>query len=197
MFQDAASPKIFKSQKAVIKRSKKLDTFCLCRAHEHELDGILEKKKSYFGSVQWLWGENFGGSYTGVLICPWPDQEGNKLMFLSEWREFPSTPYLARKTTWWQLAARCCWNRARPWHASELISFLVGLRIYQYCNVFRDRRRRSAFLSVSASRSLGGRLAGRMQQCTFNWHCERRSRAETSPIARQLVGQWKSGSISF
>ena len=34
---------------------------------------------------------------TGVLISPWPDQEGNKLMFLSEWREFPSAPCLARK----------------------------------------------------------------------------------------------------
>jgi len=33
--------------------------------------------------------------------------------------------------TWWQLASRCCWNHARPWHASELLSFLVGLRTYQ------------------------------------------------------------------
>ena len=31
-----------------------------------------------------------------------------------------------------QLASRCCWNRARPWHASELVSFVVGLRIYQH-----------------------------------------------------------------
>ena len=31
----------------------------------------------------------------------------------------------------WQLASRCCWNRARPWHASELLSFWVGLRTYQ------------------------------------------------------------------
>ena len=35
-------------------------------------------------------------------------------MFLSEWREYPSAPCLARKKkTWWQLASRCCWNRAR------------------------------------------------------------------------------------
>jgi len=34
--------------------------------------------------------------------------------------------------TWWQLASRCCWNRARPWHASELVSLLVGLRTYQH-----------------------------------------------------------------
>ena len=35
--------------------------------------------------------------YTGVLISPYPDQEGNKLMFLSEWREFPSAPCIAGK----------------------------------------------------------------------------------------------------
>jgi len=32
-----------------------------------------------------------------VLISPSPDQEGNKLMFLSEWRKFPSAPCLAGK----------------------------------------------------------------------------------------------------
>ena len=36
------------------------------------------------------------------------------LMFLSEWREFPSAPWLTGgKKTWWQLAYRCCWNSAR------------------------------------------------------------------------------------
>ena len=50
-------------------------------------------------------------------------------MFLSEWREFPSAPCLTGKT-WWQIASRCCWNRGRSWHVSELVSFLVGLRIY-------------------------------------------------------------------
>jgi len=34
---------------------------------------------------------------TEVLISPWPDQEGNKLMVLSERREFPSGPCLAEK----------------------------------------------------------------------------------------------------
>ena len=37
-----------------------------------------------------------------------------------------------KKKTWWHLASRCCWNRARPWHASELVSFLVGLKTYQH-----------------------------------------------------------------
>ena len=36
---------------------------------------------------------------TGTLISPQPDQEGNKLMFLSELREFPSAPCLAGKET--------------------------------------------------------------------------------------------------
>jgi len=36
------------------------------------------------------------------------------------------------KKPWWQFASRCCWNRARPWHVSELVSFLVGLRTYQH-----------------------------------------------------------------
>ena len=37
-----------------------------------------------------------------------------------------------KKIYWWHLASRCCWNRARFWHASELASFLVGLRTYQH-----------------------------------------------------------------
>ena len=39
--------------------------------------------------------QNANGDGTEVLISPYPDQEGNKLMFLSEWREFPSAPCLA------------------------------------------------------------------------------------------------------
>ena len=34
--------------------------------------------------------------FTGMLVSPQPDHEGNKLMFLSEWRELPSAPCLAR-----------------------------------------------------------------------------------------------------
>ena len=49
-------------------------------------------------------------------------------MFLSERREFPSAPCLAGKETWWQLASRFCWSRTRPWHASEVVFFLVRLR---------------------------------------------------------------------
>jgi hypothetical protein len=34
---------------------------------------------------------------TGVLISLLPDQEGHKLMFLSEWREFPSATCICKK----------------------------------------------------------------------------------------------------
>ena len=47
------------------------------------------------------------------------------------WISFGVLP-CRKKKTWWQLASRCCWNLARPWHASELVSFLVGLRTYQH-----------------------------------------------------------------
>ena len=40
-----------------------------------------------------------------------------------------------KKKTWWQLASRCCWNRTRPWRASELVSFLVGLSTYQHSGI--------------------------------------------------------------
>jgi len=53
-------------------------------------------------------------------------------MFLSGWREFPSAPCLAGRKPWWQHASRSCWNRVCPWHASELVSFLDGLRTYQH-----------------------------------------------------------------
>ena len=76
-------------------------------------------------------------------------------MFLSEWREFPSTPCLAGKTTWWQLASRC-WNRACPWHASELVSFLVGLRTYQHpgillcCEFYKSCCERTPLVTLEA-----------------------------------------------
>ena len=47
------------------------------------------------------------------------------------WISFSALP-CRKKKTWWQLASRCCWNCARLWYASELVSFLVGLRTYQH-----------------------------------------------------------------
>jgi len=40
-----------------------------------------------------------------------------------------------RGGSWWQLASRCCWSRARPSQASELVSFLVGLRTYLHLGI--------------------------------------------------------------
>jgi len=51
-------------------------------------------------------------------------------MFLSEWREFPSTPCLAGKRTWWQLTSRCCWNRTRPDMLPSLCSGILWKLIY-------------------------------------------------------------------
>ena len=39
---------------------------------------------------------------------------------------------MGKKKPWWQLASRSCWNRVSPWHASDLVSVLVGLRTYQH-----------------------------------------------------------------
>ena len=59
-------------------------------------------------------------------------------MFLSEWREFSSAPCLVGKKTWWQLASRYCWNRARPWHASEVVLFrIVTVQPGRWVPVFR------------------------------------------------------------
>ena len=46
------------------------------------------------------------------------------------WISFGALPWGGG--TWWQLASRCCWNSARPWNASELVSFPCGLRTYQH-----------------------------------------------------------------
>ena len=59
------------------------------------------------------------------------------------------------KKTWWQLASRCCWNRTRPWHASELVSFLVGLRTYQHPGMWRKIR---SFVRILPTHLGNGRL---------------------------------------
>ena len=51
------------------------------------------------------------------------------------WISFGALP-CRKKETWWQLASPCCWNHARPWHASEIVSFLVGLRTYQFPGIY-------------------------------------------------------------
>ena len=76
------------------------------------------------------------------------------------WISFGALP--CRGKSWWQLASRCCWNRARPWHASELFSFLVGLRTYQHPCISPSTRRHipKAFVaSTMAPKFLVGKSA--------------------------------------
>ena len=70
------------------------------------------------------------------------------------WISFGALPCRKKKT--WQLAARCCWNRARPWHASEVGSFVVGRRTYQHSgtcchaiSVSADTNNEDEFISYS------------------------------------------------
>ena len=40
------------------------------------------------------------------------------------WISFGALP--CRKKKWWQLASRCCWNHARPWHVLNLFPSWSG-----------------------------------------------------------------------
>jgi len=58
---------------------------------------------------------------TGVLISPKPDQEGTKLIFLSEWREFPSASCRAGK------------KNLMTAHVSMLLKSLASLTRFRAC----------------------------------------------------------------
>ena len=51
------------------------------------------------------------------------------------WNSFGVFPCKKKKSSW-QLASRCCCNRVRPWHSSELVSFLIGVRTYQHPGIY-------------------------------------------------------------
>ena len=65
---------------------------------------------------------------TGVLISPYPDQEGNKLMFLSEWSEFPLAPCLSGKN----LDDSSRLDVVEIARVPDMLSFLDRLRTYQH-----------------------------------------------------------------
>ena len=70
----------------------------------------------------------------GVLISKslaWPGRKQANISVRMTWISFGAMP-CRKKKTWCQLASRCCWNRVRPWHTSEVVSFLVRLRTYQH-----------------------------------------------------------------
>ena len=65
------------------------------RVHEQNVIAertVLQTDKDLINYKYEMWAVS---SFTGLLVCPSPDQEGNMLMFPSEWREFPSAPCLA------------------------------------------------------------------------------------------------------
>jgi len=88
------------------------------------------------GSLQWqdaLYRPSHGTafSYRGAdKSLARPGRKQANVSIRMAWISFGALPCRKKKT--WQLTSRCCWNHARPWHASELASFLVGLRTYQH-----------------------------------------------------------------
>ena len=56
-----------------------------------------------------------------------PGRKQTNVSVRMAWISFGALPCKKKKKTW-QLASRCCWNRARSWDASELVSFLVGVK---------------------------------------------------------------------
>ena len=76
------------------------------------------------------------------------------------WISFNALPCRKIKKTWWQLASRCCWNRAHPWHASELVSFLDGLRTYQLPGICKG----ADTLAV-----VDKMVAGKVMLCMYAW----------------------------
>jgi len=54
-------------------------------------------------------------------------------MFLSEWLEFPSAPCVVEeKKNLMTARVSMLLKSPRPWHASELVSFLFGLRTHRH-----------------------------------------------------------------
>ena len=79
----------------------------------------------------WQWILDSGGIYRGAdKSLGRPGKQANVSVRMA-WIFFGALPCRGGKS-WWQLASRCWWNHERPWHASELLSFLVGLRTYQH-----------------------------------------------------------------
>ena len=83
------------------------------------------------------------------MSLAWPGRKQANVSVRMEWISFDALPCKKKNETWWQLASRCCWNRARPWHASELVCFVVGLRTSQHSGTCRHA------ISVSADTNNG------------------------------------------
>ena len=72
-----------------------------------------------------------------VLIGAYRDQEGNKLMFLSEWREFLSAPGLAVENLMTACVSMLLKSRSSL-TCFRVCFFLVRLRTYQLRGIERE-----------------------------------------------------------
>ena len=70
-------------------------------------------------------------SYTGVLTSLQPDQAGNKLVSMSGTRAFPTKSKNELSSSFFSCKARRQRKFMPFWQKHQLVSFLVGLRIYQ------------------------------------------------------------------
>ena len=82
----------------------------------------------------------------------WPGRKRANVSVRMAWISFGAFPCRKKKSLW-QLASRCCWNRARPWRASELVSFLVGLKTYQHHGIWSVWRQISVSESICVSQA--------------------------------------------
>ena len=99
----------------------------------HSFRRVRQKHRSLETALN---GENYRGADKSLAR---PGTKKANVSIRMAWISFGALP-CRKKKTWWQLASRCCWNRARPWHASEFVSFLVWLRIYQHPGILSARK---------------------------------------------------------
>ena len=80
-----------------------------------------------YKAAEWNAPRNYRGADKSLVR---PERKKANVFVRMAWISFSALPCRG-KETWWQLASRFCWNRALSWHASEVVSFLIGLRTYQ------------------------------------------------------------------
>ena len=66
-----------------------------------------------------------------------PGKKQDNISVRMVWIFFGALPCRGDKNCW-ELGSRCCWNNARPSHASEFVFFPVGLRIYQHLGIVEE-----------------------------------------------------------
>jgi len=106
---------------------------CCCPWHASELVSFLVRLRTYQHSISLLLKSR--ASLTCFRASFLPGQATDLSALRLNIVVPDMLPNLFRSWSGYGLIStpsRCCWYRARPWHASELVSFLVRLRIYQH-----------------------------------------------------------------